>query len=205
MKSLWLRSAGCCLVGVIFCWQARAAPLEPLLACRAITDPAARLACFDRESGALAQTVPAPPSVSTSPPAAILNRTAPASPAPESRAPATPIAANPAPATSTAAPPAAKALDDFGLAPGAVEARERQAGHQPAPLEQVQGHLTALTKTADGLLVFTLDNGQVWKQLEREGELLANAGDAVRIKRGWLGSYMLSLPSHGACKVTRVR
>ncbi len=36
-------------------------------------------------------------------------------------------------------------------------------------------------------------------------DLYTKPGDAVRISRGWLGSYWLEAPSHHGCKVTRLR
>jgi hypothetical protein len=159
----------------------RAASLEQLLACLAVSDPASRLACFDREATALSKAAASAPS-----------------PVPRG---------DPVSAVATGSPPPAgmKPVEEFGLAPGAVVERETQAGARPAPLDHVDAHVTALTKTADGLLVFTLDNGQVWKQLAHEGEMLASVGDSVRISRGWLGSYIISLPSRSACKVARLR
>jgi hypothetical protein len=53
--------------------------------------------------------------------------------------------------------------------------------------------------------VFTLDNGQVWRQISTEADLLAKQGDAVTISRGLLGSYWLALKSKRGCKVTRLR
>jgi hypothetical protein len=101
--------------------------------------------------------------------------------------------------------PSASASEEFGLPEGAVTAREVAAGTRPSALDHIEARVTKLSPSGNGLLVFTLDNGQVWRQLVHEGELLASVGDAVRISRGWLGSYSMRLPSGRGCKVARVR
>lgn len=90
------------------------------------------------------------------------------------------------------------------MAPGAVTARETDAGLRPKALDHLDARITSLYTAADGLMVFTLDNGQVWKQIAAEGELLASAGDNIRISRGWLSSYTILLPSRRTCKVRRL-
>jgi hypothetical protein len=178
-----LPTAAACLALLATCPPADAGPLQPLLACRTITDSAARLACFDHESAALADS-----SASVAPPA-------------QAAAPAQ----GASPSSTTGVAGQGRLVGEFGLAPGAVTARESQSGLRPKPVDHIEARLTGLSTAPDGLLFFTLDNGQVWKQLAHEGELLASAGDSVRIARGWLGSYELELPSHHGCKVKRVR
>jgi hypothetical protein len=79
------------------------------------------------------------------------------------------------------------------------------AGTRAADASKIEAHLAQVAPAADGRVVFTLDNEQVWRQLVAEGELLAKQGDAVTISRGWLGSYWLQLKSGRGCKVTRLR
>jgi hypothetical protein len=165
---------------------AGAQPLAPLLACRQLTDTSARLQCFDREAAALAASKPA-----ASPPAAAAHA------APQ--APAAPAAASPATPVSSA-----RALQTFGLSPGAVAAQEVAAGIRPRELTRIEAHIADLSVAAGGRATFTLDNGQVWRQLLAEGDLLARPGDPVTISRGALSSYWLQLKSGRGCKVTRV-
>jgi hypothetical protein len=158
--------------------------LEELLACRDISGASARLACFDHQAAALATSLKAAGSA------------APAATAP--------------PSTTTAAnqPPTHPVLDprqQFGLPERAVAAREVAAGTRAADATKVEAHLARVAPAADGRMVFTLDNDQVWRQLVAEGELLAQQGDAVTISRAWLGSYWLQLKSGRGCKVTRLR
>lgn len=94
---------------------------------------------------------------------------------------------------------------EFGLPPKVVVERETHARVRPAPLDHINARVTGLATGGDGLMVFTLSNGQVWQQVSSAGELLAHVGDLARISRGWLGSYSIRLPSKRGCKVRRVR
>jgi hypothetical protein len=161
-------------------------PLAGLLACRSIGDSAARLACFDRETAALASA-----------PAASL------------AAPAVPPASQAAvPASLAAAPvPAAPVLDaqqSFGLSGSAIAANEEAKGARPAKLAKVESRIVGLALTGNGRTVFTLENSQVWRQLESDGDMLAKLGDVATISRGLLGSYWLQLKNGRGCKVTRI-
>jgi len=66
-------------------------------------------------------------------------------------------------------------------------------------------HVSAVSQSSDGRFTFTLDNGQVWRQLLKEGDMLAKPGDAATVSRGMLGSYWLAFGSRRGCKVTRIR
>lgn len=146
---------------------AAADPLADLLACRAIENSPARLACYDRATAAL--------------------QIAAASPARASRAPL---------------------LDPrktFGLPEGVVARKEVAAGMSARPITRLQTQIIGLTRTGDGRIVFRLSDGQVWRELLPDGDLLATVGSAVVIARGWLGSYWLKLPNGRDCKVDRLR
>jgi hypothetical protein len=179
-----------CLVSAPPCVAAE--PLAGVLACRAITDSTARLACFDRETAALAS---AP---------ALSSAAAPAAPA----AVAT-LENNAASAIASAAPksaaPVVDAQQSFGLSGSAIAANEEAVGARPAKLAKIEGHIVALALTGNGRTLFTLDNTQMWRQLESDGDMLAKLGDSATISRGLLGSYWLQLKSGRGCKVTRVR
>jgi hypothetical protein len=165
------------------CWAGD--PLAGLLACRELTDEHARLACFDRETATLA-SAPAGPVAAA--PVAALPITSPAAPSP--------------------APPAAPPLtpeQKFGLSSSSVAAKEA-AGTQAPKETKLQSRITGLALAGDGRTVFTLDNSQVWRQLESDGtDVMARLGDPVTISRGLLGSYWLALKTGRGCKVTRLR
>lgn len=164
---------------------AAAEPLASLLACRTLTDPAARLACFDRETAALA-TVPAPPLAAAA-----------ASPQPGSGTAIAPAPGHPAPALD--------AQQSFGLNSSAIAAHEEAAGDRPKKLAKIDARIVALALAGNGRTVFTLDNTQVWQQIESDGDMLAKLGDSATISRGFLGSYWLQLKNGRGCKVDRVR
>ena len=92
----------------------------------------------------------------------------------------------------------------FGLPERKVVEKEVAAGTRSADASKIEAHLARIAVGADGRAVFTLDNDQVWRQLQPEGDLMAKGGDAVTISRGLLGSYWLALSSKRGCKVNRV-
>lgn len=159
-----------CLACALPCFATE--PTTGLLGCRALTDSAARLACFDRETAALA---------------------------------ANPVPAIAAAATPELGAPPLDALQTFGLNDSAIAAHEEAAGARAQKLAKVEGRIVGLALSGDGRTLFTLDNAQVWLQIDSEGDLLAKLGDSATISRGLLGSYWLQLKSRRGCKVTRAR
>lgn len=148
-----------------------------ILGCRGITDAAARLACFDRESAQVAAETSSPPSQTP---------------------PTTPSAAE--------AVPSLDPKHTFGLSSAEVSAREEAAGKRPHPVESITAHIARFSGSGNARMVFRLDNDQVWEQLLSEGDLNASPGDEVEISRGVLGSYWLKDKATGrGCKVRRLR
>jgi hypothetical protein len=181
--------------------QAPAAPVEAVLACRSVTDPVARLACFDRTSDALATPLagaPAAGAPTAGPPAAASPPDLPAA-APD----VAPPGAVAAPSHVAPLPPL-DAQQEFGKHPRDVAAAEVAAGIRAPDVNKIQAAIVAIGFAANGRMLFTLDNGQVWRQLVREGELLAKVGDPVTISRGLFGSFWLQAASGRGCKVSRV-
>jgi hypothetical protein len=161
-------------------------PLAPLLACRALVDAAARLACFDRESALLGAGA-----ATTYPGTAAL-----------------PAAGAPAAAAAPPAVVAAPALDpkqQFGLPERTVISEEVAAGRRAADAIKIEARLSSVSSGANGHAVFVLDNDQVWRQLANGDDLLARPGDTVTISRAALGSYWLKMANGRGCKVSRVR
>jgi hypothetical protein len=112
--------------------------------------------------------------------AAVAAPRAPTAPA----APATVPAPTPAPAVRTAPAPVAPATPAAEKLPKNVSAAISEVGRR-----------------ADGRFVVTLDNGQVWSQLERDMAAQVAIGDAVTVRQGMLGSYILITRSGVQTKV----
>jgi hypothetical protein len=51
--------------------------------------------------------------------------------------------------------------------------------------------VTQVSRTANGRFIATLDNGQVWAQLERDTTAEVQVGDQVTVRKASLGSYMM--------------
>lgn len=178
------------LVGWVF--GAHAAGDSPQL-CAAIGDDSERLACYDRIFRAPLETAAAAGAASTTAGAAATTTVAPTS---------TPAVA---PAAAAAiAPAAATPSDDFGLTEAAKRARDPERAKDEKS-EGVTATVAAVARRPAGELLVTLDNGQVWTQVDVDQRARVVVGDTVSIKRGALSSYLLVTQSRYATRVRRVK
>jgi hypothetical protein len=118
------------------------------------------------------------------------------------------VAVGAAPAATAVAAPAANpdSPEQFGFTPQILEKQEIAAGKRPSGAPKIEARLTQLSHTANGRAIFTLDNGQVWRQLVADAaNLRLRDGDTVTISRASLGSYWLAPKSGPGCKVTRLQ
>lgn len=162
-------------------------------ACVAIADDAARLACYDRALGRGGSTKPP-----ATPAASSAARVAPAA-APAAAA----VAASPAPAPA-AAPAAVQASDpvaEFGLTETAKRAKTPS---KPAEPQSISARVVSLSWRKYGEFVVTLDNGQVWEQIEPMPAAAIRIGDPVTVKKALLGSYTLVTAGKVPTKVRRI-
>ncbi len=105
-------------------------------------------------------------------------------------------------AGSAAAP---KAEDNFGREPG-MQAEQQQRQQQEArALSQLEATVTHIERRMDGLMTFTLDNGQVWRQNSPDSKFRLAEGDAVKIQPGAMKSFILSGPTKKSTRVSRVQ
>jgi hypothetical protein len=154
--------------------------------CAALGDDLERLACYDRIFRAPAVT--APPAAKAAPVTVGAASTA-----------------TVAPATSTAAAPVAGTpTDDFGLTEAAKRAREPEESRQKRP-ESISGAVAGVARQPAGELVVTLENGQVWTQLQVDPRARVAVGDTITIRTAALGSYMLVTANRYATRVRRVK
>lgn len=162
-----------------------------LLACRSVTPGTARLQCFDRASAALAQAISA--ADATTPSNAV---------AAAAGASSQPTAAQASASRGTDFDP----HQTFGLSSAAILAREVTSGVRHKSISRITARVTGVGATSDGHMIYSLDDGQTWRELVADGEAPpVKAGDQVQISRGWLDSYWLQTASGRGCKVERLR
>ena len=156
-------------------------------ACRAETDDARRLACYDRVTEGAHAATPT------------------AAAAPKSAAPvaAAPVAAPAAAAAPVAA--AATAEDNFGRERQVAAEEQKRQQDAARSLGELEAYVTGIETRMDGLMTFTLDNGQVWRQNSPDSKFHLKEGDRVKIQPGSLSSFILSGPSKKSTRVTRVK
>ena len=190
---------------------------DALKSCARIVEDAARLACFDREVTALSGVSQAPQATSAAPVAPVAEA-APVTTAAASTAAAPPGAVAPAATEGGAAtasprrgpdassqPGALSPEQSFGLSLAEIRKLQTPQGEAAATLKKLTAHVATVYHNAAGRQVFTLDNGQVWRQAETKPDFTAGPGTAVTISTGALGSYWVETGPHNWTRVERVR
>ena len=158
-------------------------------ACRAETDDARRLACYDRVAEGDAQLPPRRLRLRRNP----RRRRAAAAPPPQ---PPQPLRRSPRrrPRKTTSA--------------ASTRSRPRnRSGSKTrrASLGELEAYVTGIETRMDGLMTITLDNGQVWRQNSPDSKFHLKEGDRVKIQPGSMNSFILSGPSKKSTRVTRVK
>ena len=150
-------------------------PMSVLKQCAEINEPSKRLACYD-------QVAERPPTAG-----AVLPKDSPT--AKISPAPA-------AAAAASAATPAPPPKESFGL---------YTAEHPAAPKVEtlITAKVISIGISSSGRSTVALEGDQVW-ELDSADPVLKN-GDAVTVKRGTLGSFILTTPAGRLHRVHRIR
>lgn len=115
-----------------------------------------------------------------------------------------PAAAAPPARAAAAAPerPAQAAQADFGVESLPSERRARPA---VAPTEQIFATAVAASDAGIGHWTVTLDSGARWRMIERDPAFVPpKPGQAVRIRRVALGSFLLFVGKHPGVRVQRI-
>jgi hypothetical protein len=149
---------------------------DAVKACRAEADDARRLACYDLAAGRTGD---------------VAAGSAPAAPAGATAA---------APATA-----AAKPEDNFGRERQLAREEDKEREAATRAVGELRAAIVAIEKRIDGLMTFTLDNGQVWRQNRPDSMFSIKQGDAVLIQPGSLNSFILSGPNKKSTRVTRIK
>jgi hypothetical protein len=92
---------------------------------------------------------------------------------------------------------------DFGL----TEHARRSLEPDPAKRKpsSITAAVAAVTRGRDTRFVITLDNGQVWRQIETLSQARVDVGDTITIREASLGSFLLVTSNRIATRVRRVR
>lgn len=142
-----------------------------LMACRAITEGQARLACFDRQVAELDRATQSREVV-------IADREAVQS--------------------------AKRGLFGFAAPVGRLLGFGGNDGE--AELKEIQGKVAQVGRTRGGEVRLTLNDGGVWEQNDTRSFVLSpKPGNAVKITRGALGSFFVSVQGQRAIKMRRVQ
>ena len=105
-------------------------------------------------------------------------------------------------ASAAASSPAPK--EQFGFTEKEM-ARNTGQSAAPAAPDSVTAAIKSLDRRRDGKFVVTLDNAQVWAQSEINSQADVQAGDAITVRRGALGSYLLVTKAGIGTRVKRVK
>jgi hypothetical protein len=108
------------------------------------------------------------------------------------------LAASVAGAPRESAAPSTAGENSFGLPAPPVSA-------PPEATSAIEAHITEVVDNRAGRASLVLDNGQTWKLLGADDYSRLSAGDAVTIRRGALGSFIMTTPSKRTYHVSRVK
>jgi hypothetical protein len=176
-----LAVAGLCALGLAAEVATAAASTAAIESCTKLADDKDRLACFDKEV------------------AAEIARESHGGSGAASVTPSTSAAAS-----GAAKPPKLTEEQKMGFGAEKVQKLEAPAD-APVPLKTLTTKIQSVTTNANGREVFTLENGQVWRQVELDPKFTVHPGDAVQIEHGAFGSFWLSANVHSHTHVTRMR
>lgn len=163
---------------------------DELVVCRGLPSDEARVICYDsavdrskRKGG------PRPEATAAHPP--------------ETPAATPPAAVDPAVAVASGAAAATISQEElFGQSGDEVQRTVEEATGDER-IDSLSARITRLQVSGYDKVAITLDNGQVWQQIETS-KLRLKTGDDVRIERAALGSYMLrKTGSKRAMRVSR--
>jgi hypothetical protein len=96
--------------------------------------------------------------------------------------------------------PAAKPAEEFG----ADQMRRTPSEIKDETPRTLTATVSALRETRTSVFRITLDNGQVWQQMDMDSLFHLQTGDVVEITRGKLGGYRMARQSRGGSGWVRV-
>jgi hypothetical protein len=91
---------------------------------------------------------------------------------------------------------------------GGLHGRTREEMRRESPVPHTQTVLATVVKLAvrtNGWWIVTLDNGQIWSQIENRPTAVVVAGDDVTLRHSRTGSYVLTTTDGIETRVRRER
>lgn len=93
----------------------------------------------------------------------------------------------------------------FGRTGAMAREEIERKSEESRELGELTATVTEIWTRSDGLMAFTLDNGQIWSMNRPDSLFRIKTGDKVRIQPAALGSFLLSGPSKRSTRVTRTK
>jgi len=93
--------------------------------------------------------------------------------------------------------------DQFGMTVDIAHKRDPAVGFDHS--EVLTGKIDGLQEVLSGQWIFTLDNGQLWIQVEPKAGMRFSVGEAIQIEQGAMGSLWLAADHHRKTRVKRVQ
>lgn len=103
-----------------------------------------------------------------------------------------------------AAAPAPSAEDMFG-ANDETEKSPEDSDKKRDELRQISGSVISTRHGDDGMIVVTLDNGQVWRQQDGNVTLTIESGDTVSVVRASMGTFRITDKRGRSARFKRLR
>jgi hypothetical protein len=91
---------------------------------------------------------------------------------------------------------------NFGLTQQQIDSKA--PGGVSVKSDRVTSEVVALKRDRDGRFTVTLQNGQVWDQIEIQSTARLATGDQVTIRGAAMGSFLLVTPNGVATRVKRI-
>lgn len=92
----------------------------------------------------------------------------------------------------------------FGFNMPALPQLFGNGGGEAADLDAIETTLQRASRNSEGRWVFTLANGATWRQIDSEPLRFNNrSGEAVRVRKASLGSFMMTIGDSRAVRVRR--
>ena len=154
---------------------ARPAPIQRVHDCRAITDSAQRLACFDQQMTALE-------TAETAREIRYVDREQ---------------------VRRTRRGLFGLSLPNLGNLFGGDDSDEAERNEEG--VQQITASISALSTDNTGRRMYVLDNGQQWVQVDSQGGRSPRAGQSITIRRASLGGYLATVEGRTGVRVIRTR